>query len=91
MSTIENKPKRTIDIPINDQTPSVRQNINIAYLSSYLNKIKLENNSALLHQLKNVQKTSKDNNLKLNRDQLFSSKWRSAVNYLRNEDNQRIS
>ncbi len=91
MSTIENKPKRTIDIPINDQTPSARQNINIAYLSSYLNKINVENNSALLHQLKNTQKTSKDNNLKLNRDQLFSSKWRSAVNYLRNEDNQRIS
>jgi hypothetical protein len=91
MSSIENKPKSIIDIPINDQISPVRQNINIEFLSSYLNKIKLENNSAILNRLKNAQETSKDNNFKLNRDQFFSSKWRSAVNYVRNEDNHRIS
>ena len=70
---------------------NLRQNVNTEYLNSYMNKIKLDNT----HDLKSAEqlkaKTSFNfKKFELNREQFLSSKYQTAMNYLRNLENHKI-
>lgn len=101
LNTFKPKRKNCFDnIESNNQleTEPVRQYIQTEYLSKYMNKIKYENNLILernrlkIEQKMQQQKCKKSSVLfEFNKEQYSSSRYQSAVNYLRNQENHQIS
>ena len=80
-----------------DTSEPMRHYVQTDFLSKYLNKIKGENNSICERNRLKIEKQQQQQKVKssmlfeFNKEQFASTKYQSAVNYLRNQENHQIS